>query len=160
MRCLYCDKPLALLKRLRGDTEFCSKEHRAVYQKEHNQLALARLLQAQPAAKAQPRLELRPTAKPAPPLPPVKKREEGEPERAGFITEFLREASAVSEPHHLSADPLFRSGAPVLNEASTPEERSNPSRSPKTAAFVSESPLSFAGEVRFPAAAFEPVGCM
>src|SRR5579862_5010313 len=48
MHCLYCDKPLALLKRLTGDGEFCSKEHRRIYQQEHNQLALARLLESQP----------------------------------------------------------------------------------------------------------------
>ncbi|MEO7651801.1 MAG: hypothetical protein ABIZ80_15155 [Bryobacteraceae bacterium] len=50
MHCLYCEKPLPLLQRLRGDAEFCSKEHRRIYQKEHNQLALARLLQAQPGS--------------------------------------------------------------------------------------------------------------
>lgn len=53
-RCLYCERPLALLSRLTGDGEFCSKEHRRIYQKEHSQLALARLLQAQPAAAPAP----------------------------------------------------------------------------------------------------------
>ena len=51
MHCLYCEKPLPLLQRLKGDAEFCSKEHRRIYQKEHNQLALARLLQAQPGSR-------------------------------------------------------------------------------------------------------------
>lgn len=46
--CLYCERPLALLSRLTGAGEFCSKEHRRLYQKEHSQMALARLLQAQP----------------------------------------------------------------------------------------------------------------
>src|SRR6267143_257489 len=54
MHCLYCDRPLALLKRLTGDGEFCSKEHRRIYQKEHNRLALDRLLAAQSDPKAQP----------------------------------------------------------------------------------------------------------
>jgi len=49
--CLYCERPLALFSRLTGDGEFCSKEHRRIYQKEHSELALARLLQAQPAAR-------------------------------------------------------------------------------------------------------------
>src|SRR5215831_6708676 len=48
MRCLYCGKGLALLKRLRGGGEFCSDAHRLKYQEEYNQLALSRLLQAQP----------------------------------------------------------------------------------------------------------------
>jgi hypothetical protein len=55
MHCLYCDKPLALLKRLTGDGEFCSKEHRRIYQQEHNQLALARLLESQPRPSGKPR---------------------------------------------------------------------------------------------------------
>ena len=46
MRCLYCGKELALLKRLRGGGEFCSEAHRQQYQEEYNQLALNRLLQA------------------------------------------------------------------------------------------------------------------
>src|SRR5438477_8744224 len=114
MRCLYCDRPLALLKRLTGDGEFCSKEHRKIYHKEHNQLALARLLEAQPAPKARLRPEHQPIAKPVTP-PPLKTREEGEPGHASFISEFLREASAVSEAHRLTEDPLFRSAAPRLD---------------------------------------------
>src|SRR6266849_1436029 len=47
MRCLYCGKELALLKRLTGG-EFCSDAHRQRYQEEYNQLALNRLLQAKP----------------------------------------------------------------------------------------------------------------
>src|SRR5581483_12042820 len=49
MRCLYCGKELALLKRLRGGGEFCSEAHRKEYQEQYEQLALARLLQAKPA---------------------------------------------------------------------------------------------------------------
>lgn len=47
MRCLYCGKELALLKRLTG-SEFCSDAHKQSYQDEYNRLALSRLLQAQP----------------------------------------------------------------------------------------------------------------
>ena len=46
MRCLYCGKELALLKRLTG-SEFCSDTHKQSYQDEYNRLALSRLLQAQ-----------------------------------------------------------------------------------------------------------------
>ena len=51
MRCLYCGKELALLKRWTGSGEFCSDAHRLRYQEEYNQLALNRLLQAKPPAK-------------------------------------------------------------------------------------------------------------
>jgi hypothetical protein len=47
MRCLYCGKELALLKRLTGGGEFCSDSHKQSYQEEYNRLALSRLLQAQ-----------------------------------------------------------------------------------------------------------------
>src|ERR1700732_2200335 len=47
MRCLYCGKQLALLKRLTGGGEFCSDAHKHSYQEEYNRLALSRLLQAQ-----------------------------------------------------------------------------------------------------------------
>jgi hypothetical protein len=47
MRCRYCGKELALLKRLRGGGGFCSEAHKQSYQDEYNQLALSRLLQAQ-----------------------------------------------------------------------------------------------------------------
>src|SRR5215472_4053865 len=47
MRCLYCGKQLALLKRLTGGGEFCSDAHKQSYQDEYNRLALSRLLQAQ-----------------------------------------------------------------------------------------------------------------
>ncbi|MEQ1886258.1 MAG: hypothetical protein ABL967_14430 [Bryobacteraceae bacterium] len=43
MKCLYCGKELALLKRLSG-SEFCSDGHRKLYQQEYNQLALNRLI--------------------------------------------------------------------------------------------------------------------
>jgi hypothetical protein len=49
MRCLYCGKELALLKRWTGGGEFCSDAHRQSYQEEYNKLALNRLLQAKPA---------------------------------------------------------------------------------------------------------------
>jgi len=58
MRCLYCGKELALLKRWTGGGEFCSDAHRQQYQEEYNQLALNRLLQAKP-------LEPKPGTRPA-----------------------------------------------------------------------------------------------
>jgi hypothetical protein len=54
MRCLYCGKELALLKRLTGGAEFCSDAHRKKYQEEFNDLALSRLLQTQAPSPAKP----------------------------------------------------------------------------------------------------------
>jgi len=155
MHCLYCDRPLALLKRLTGDGEFCSKEHRKIYQAEHNQLGLARLLEYQPVNKERrtgPHKEiLTPEAAP----PPVAKPAERQPSPASFISDFLREASAVSVADRSTAGPRFQSAAPILAESSTaahgPEDRSP---LPKAAEFLSESRARpFAGEVRFPGAA-------
>jgi len=78
MRCLYCGKELALLKRWTGGGEFCSDAHRQQYQEEYNQLALTRLLQAKPPgapnakpdakadAKAEPKAEPKPGKSNAP----------------------------------------------------------------------------------------------
>src|SRR5882762_5826347 len=108
MHCLYCDRPLALLKRLTGDGEFCSKEHRKIYQKEHNQLGLARLLEAQPVNKTKrPAVQQIENKTPATP-PPVEKSAERQPGQAGFITDFLREASAVSFADRSTLGPRFQ----------------------------------------------------
>ena len=53
MRCRYCGKELALLKRLTGGGEFCSEAHKQSYQEEYNRLALSRLLQAQTKTPAE-----------------------------------------------------------------------------------------------------------
>ncbi len=53
MRCRYCGKELALLKRLTGGGEFCSDSHKQSYQDEYNRLALGRLLQAQKISQAE-----------------------------------------------------------------------------------------------------------
>src|SRR5437868_3921027 len=47
MRCLYCGKQLALIRRLTVGGEFCSEAHKHSYHEEYNKLALDRLLQAQ-----------------------------------------------------------------------------------------------------------------
>jgi hypothetical protein len=61
--CLHCEQPLALIQRLSGDTEFCSKEHRRLYYQERERLALARLLESAPKRPA--------TKVPPPPPKPV-----------------------------------------------------------------------------------------
>lgn len=65
MRCLYCGKELALLKRLTGGAEFCSDAHRKQYQDEFNNLALSRLMQSQPN-NATPESAAEPVAHAAP----------------------------------------------------------------------------------------------
>lgn len=70
MRCLYCGKPLPLLKKLTGGGEFCSDAHRNKYQEEYNKLALSRLLQAQtPNAAAPGNLSPRALRQLPPPAP-------------------------------------------------------------------------------------------
>jgi hypothetical protein len=152
MHCLYCDRPLALLKRLTGDGEFCSKEHRRIYQKEHNQLGLARLLESQPSSK--PKRPGAPSiSKPAPAAPaPVQQPGERQPEPADFISGFLQEASAAAGPNRSLGGPRFESRAPLLGEPAPAEgARDVPGLRPKTASFLFESQaLPFAGVVRFP----------
>ncbi len=67
MRCLYCGKELALLKRWTGGGEFCSDAHRQRYQEEYNQLALNRLLQSKPPGEAKAKPEPKQASNPAPP---------------------------------------------------------------------------------------------
>ena len=50
MRCLYCGKELALLKRWTRGGQFCSEVHKQSYQEEYNRIGLSRLLQAQTKA--------------------------------------------------------------------------------------------------------------
>ncbi|MDQ2947222.1 MAG: hypothetical protein M3Y27_15040 [Acidobacteriota bacterium] len=60
MRCLYCGKQLALLRRLTGGGEFCSEAHKQSYHEEYNRLALSRLLEAQSKPEAYQRVEPEP----------------------------------------------------------------------------------------------------
>ncbi len=74
MRCLYCGKELALLKRLTRGGEFCSDAHKQSYQEEYNRLGLSRLLQAQSKT-----VSTKPSSKTTPPppiAPPVTKEPE------------------------------------------------------------------------------------
>jgi len=72
MRCLYCGKELALLKRLTGGGEFCSDAHKQRYQEEYDRIALSRLLQAQKKGQKSAPEPKEPFALPAaPPAPAV-----------------------------------------------------------------------------------------
>ena len=153
MRCLYCGKELALLKRWTGGGEFCSDAHRQRYQEEYNQLALNRLLQAKPPAKAEaPDAEAKST-KPstvagpsievtAPPEPAVSKISEGARTKPVYREEpslvALREAAADRAPVLVSipaAAPLYVE--PVAEELAPAE----------LAAFLVEMPVVALAEV-------------
>lgn len=70
MRCLYCGKELALLKRWTRGGEFCSDTHRQRYQEEYNQLAVNRLMQAKLSGENKPAVEAQ--AAPVPNAPESK----------------------------------------------------------------------------------------
>lgn len=111
MRCLYCGKELALLKRWTGGGEFCSDAHRQRYQEEYNQLALNRLLQAKPPAntEAPPPNEAK-SAKPAAAPKPAK-------EVAAPTT--ARITAPVPEPASLKVTEAQRT-RPAYHEAASP----------------------------------------
>src|SRR3984893_13653448 len=66
MRCLYCGKEPALLKRLTKGGEFCSDAHKHSYQEEYNRLGLSRLLQARSRADES---KVAPKSAPGPAVP-------------------------------------------------------------------------------------------
>jgi hypothetical protein len=152
MHCLYCDRPLALLKRLTGDGEFCSKEHRKIYQREHSQLALARLRDAQHAgtgnSKARPTQA--PPAKLEPPPPAMAVPVGNLPEPAGFISENMEAlggSGAVRSPYA----PRLDTGSPVRGGAAF-LDAGRPRPGPKAAVFFTEFPRPGAmdGAIRRP----------
>ena len=156
MHCLYCDRPLALIKRLTGDGEFCSKECRKNYQQEHNQLALARLLETQPPKTAGNAGPTKSKAGAAPPMSPPRaaKPQEPTPEPAGFFTEYPPEALAVSDALQSTGSPRFARPQPAAYRESKSEfdwrDKNVRGAQPKTALLQSESfeARSFGGELR------------
>src|ERR1700728_2732974 len=112
MRCLYCGKELALLKRWTGGGEFCSDAHRQRYQEEYNQLALNRLLQAKPPAKpneAPPAGE----AKPVKPLPVAEPAKEAPAHTSQRVSAPQPEPATlrISEPPRTK--PAYHAPAPI-----------------------------------------------
>jgi hypothetical protein len=100
MRCLYCGKELAFLKRWTGGGEFCSDGHRQRYQQEYNQLALTRLLQAKPSSEGKP---------PAPEAKTTEAKTSGETKPKGDLkpaaTKHAEEALAPPQAVHGRATP-------------------------------------------------------
>jgi len=141
MRCLYCGKELALLKRLTGGGDFCSDAHKQSYQEEYNRLALSRLLQAQKKGQDPPK----PPAQNAPPPPTVTVAlEEPAPELVHEEAPRRTDAVPVMEVT------LDEDQAEAVSEASAnavAEEESSTEEAVEEAALVSEEPepLEMAG---------------
>ena len=146
MRCLYCGKELALLKRWTGGGEFCSDAHRQRYQEEYNQLALNRLLQAKPPAEAQPE-----ASKPAPPVQPPDRASTKaasrpkEPEAAPSSV-----AIAISEIPRPAPIEILQAAPVYVSAEATPEEQPDQKAPAKMAGYLVELPVSaLAGAAAF-----------
>lgn len=98
MRCLYCGKELALLKRWTGGGEFCSDAHRQRYQEEYNQLALNRLLQAKPPGEPKGKGDAKPAPSVSPSIP-------AEPVRETATSRVSAAVYTAPEPIEPTADP-------------------------------------------------------
>jgi hypothetical protein len=115
MRCLYCGKELALLKRWTGSGEFCSDAHRLRYQEEYNQLALNRLLQAKPPRPEGPQPNEAKSGKPSAVAEPAD--EVAVPSASAPSTPRI--AAPVSEPASQKASEGTRT-KPAYYEPSSP----------------------------------------
>src|ERR1700738_1105091 len=123
MRCLYCGKELALLKRLTGNGEFCSDSHKQSYQEEYNRLALSRLLQAQSRSE-EVRAVTPAVAVEEPDLPePAAEKSEPDAPAAGFDLESLEIRSVPLAGVAWEGRPLELSVHPLIPTAQLEAER-------------------------------------
>jgi hypothetical protein len=130
MRCRYCGKEAALLKRLTGGGEFCSEAHKQSYQDEYNRLALGRLLQAQKISQAESAIRKAPPAAPAAPVAVE------EPAAESPVREEHAVNGSVKESALLEISSL---GGSVAEEQAAPEDLS------ETDAETEAEPLETAG---------------
>ncbi len=142
MRCLYCGKELALLKRLRGGGDFCSDSHKQSYQEEYNRLALSRLLQAQKKGQQANNSPAQNTA--PPPSASVALEEPAHDEARGGATEVPEDAPVV-EVTLTQAEPEAESNPVAVEELSADAEGeveplSTGPESTEPAGFLLESP--------------------
>lgn len=112
MRCLHCGKRLSLLRKF-SDGEFCSAEHRQVFQQQQSDLALARLLESQtriekPLVKPEPKPAMRTRAA------AVVEADQPVPE-AGMLVERCKPVGRkqIFVPRLHSLDPAMASEGPV-----------------------------------------------
>ena len=120
MRCLYCGKELALLKRWTRSGQFCSEAHKKSYQEEYNRIGLNRLLQAQHKGAPAKAAEDSPKAPNGP--PPVHESQVAVEEAPAF-----EEVAAIEEAAGNVAEPA--------REQETPQDVWEP---PELASFVNE----------------------
>jgi hypothetical protein len=137
MRCLYCGKELALLKRLRGGGDFCSDAHKQSYQEEYNRLALSRLLQAQ---KKGQQTSSSPAQSAAPPPSVAVAVEEREPEESASRPQ----AAAVLEVAVVEARTQATPEAPA-DEAVVEESAVEAAEEAGTSVGTEPEPLETAG---------------
>ena len=130
MRCLYCGKELALLKRLTGGGEFCSDTHKHSYQEEYDRLGLSRLLQAQAKTVGAKALKNAPPQKTAAPVTApvavavaVAERVEEE------VVETVRTHVAVKRPA-TAPEPVREQENPAIESGIAEPEESEPEFTP------------------------------
>jgi hypothetical protein len=117
MRCLYCGKELALLKRLRGGGDFCSDAHKQSYQEEYNRLALSRLLQAQKKGQQATNAPAQSTAP-----PPNASVALEEPVPAGVLEDDATEETSNAPELEIVPEAALDSGADDLPGGDTIDE--------------------------------------
>lgn len=118
MRCLQCGKRVSLLRKL-TDGEFCSDEHRQLFQQQQNDLALARLIEAQ-QGMSRPRVKA--AAAPVKPQPKAATKHAAEENTPPF-GDFLKLPVALLRSRRLQV-PAFGMIWPEFNSAvPTPEFR-------------------------------------
>jgi hypothetical protein len=144
MRCLYCGKELALLKRWTGGGEFCSDAHRLRYQEEYNQLALNRLLQAKPPNDPAPGVAPKPVAQ-KPFIEPVRTEAVREPNYSGSaVTAPPVKAPALRVSESPQSKPAVREipapAAPSYSAPSYAVTERGPETAPQPAA-IAQQPL-------------------
>ncbi|HTC90439.1 MAG TPA: hypothetical protein VK686_19165 [Bryobacteraceae bacterium] len=155
MRCLYCGKELALLKRLRGGGDFCSDAHKQSYQEEYNRLALSRLLQAQKKGK---QTGNSPSENgPPPPNTSIALEEPVAQDEPVALEEPLAEETAADEVtvtaaatqvREITPEEAVPQAATESPEESSEEEETPPSMEPEpveSASFLLESPVMASG---------------
>jgi hypothetical protein len=161
MRCLYCGKELAFLKRWTGGGEFCSDAHRQRYQQEYNQLALTRLLQAKPSGEGKapvteaktPEAKTSAETKPKGDLRPAASKH-GAEALAPPEAVHGRATPPVSQPTAGPITPQAISGGPGPH-GSSHHETNAPSK-PQSEAVAPAAPAAFLLELPVPATAKVP----
>jgi len=150
MRCLYCGKELALLKRWTRGGQFCSEAHKKSYQEEYNRIGLSRLLQAQNKPKAVQQ-EAAPVAAggaktPSWPLHAAPVAVEDEP--VDIVEEIQTGETAQEAAQEVPVEAVAEAGAETADEKIAEEPAETPWEPDNMAGFINDStPVPVALEV-------------